>query len=1456
MSRHTQSNKFNRGIGFDLDPGNLSTQMYHAAVNMEWTEENGFASLSSMRDDVVIAGSYVQSGHEIIDAWACKATFGTGALVRDSIFYMSKNAITGESALYILDTTTNKSHMIYNDAASPARARSYDLDIGFEVDCAMVSIGDRFYAYWIDCQNNIRSIKLHVEDPTVYDNSTGGNSVLYIPNEPDLLYVRRLFPVDYIYVTDVNQSGGVLRAGSYQFAYRYYNTETGSYSTFSLLTLPVPIIQDDLTAVTTNEITGLNPGAQTSKSIEITIPKSHFHHKYYNAIQLAVIRNMGINGVEPDAFLLRPNTDWYGTVGLNSIFEYIGNEDDEVVSTIEIVTDDSPIESAKTIQFMEGRLFIGDIKYLDLDIQQPSALAAETVVLPLNVGEIDPMEAVTAIDMGYYSELICGSYKGYWREEVYRFGRTYVGKFGDWARPLALDFSDPSLAYDPLNHATTWQLNWSASGTDWKFLDRQSKEGCIFNDSIEGINILGLNISGLDNHPDWAYGMAIVRLPRKKNILGQTPVINGVAYQGMAFMDRYKPDAIVPGDLKSKKFYIDSYAWDYDGKLDFIGPKTMAYGHSKHLTYAFYPALVTDPPGYPFHVWERAGTKFNSTVYDDNIYSGLSYDKAHVGIYFLYPLEYMANSASGPYSNEIRLDSTEYLHIVDCYMLKSFNAFRDSSLMVGMTDVPASAPGTGTFSDGVLSRYVWIYSPDNKDSLYYYNGHSPKLMLDPNGWNFPAAGAVIKAAPQDPVQIKSGYFLGYDHPAQVLSSPPSESPYMQHIAFLNGGDELTTEQTNNDRDLFTGYQMAPRANITNQRCIAIRMELDEEKGQNTFPVIYDPNYYIYDRYVAGVPPIPFSTLFGTSPAPGANTEWESYKPNPHTLASEWTTAKDDYGRSMMIDPGDGVAVYIANIVRNLPDARYSSTDEAQGYIFLGTGGYTPVSDTEISGNIPIQLTVYGGDCYITRNIINLRQNEIRPDWAELQDPAAKEFILDGSGGYVFDRVQKATSYIDFIEYLDVWVESEVNGHYVIRDTSGYPYRIATRDVTNEDIVGTPDYDYPTGSGLARYKPPSLYLYNPAYSQENYHKVLFSKDIREVDYKRIAARIQHSELQVLNSPTIGFDRWPIDNYFDLDYSLGGVTKIVSAASKRAYIVMDDAVAMMFLGTTLAEDEAGSVLNVGTGNVIGYVQYISNNDEADGDYGSSNIRSVRMTDRGLMFTDLKRRKVCIVSGSSAAQVSRYIEDFVEDRMAYGYETMDPEDLVAWWDNVKKRYRVYRNNALGSSYLGQGASMLFTNDGPVWETFLNYGAADVKAIVTQGGRSYSFIHRSGQAYIYQVGVEGTANSIMGQTIYPLVEVVLNNGQHAEFTKVLYSAIVHANSDPGVMAATVDGPDGMSITNVPLARKRQNKYIYNQFRDVVAPGRRIRDPKAIIRVTPQGTNRVTITGIHLNYRLDNRIG
>ena len=462
-------------------------------------------------------------------------------------------------------------------------------------------------------------------------------------------------------------NNGSLLAGTYQLAYRLKNSSTSpsTYTKWSTFTNPVPIIPLSYSSGTTVNYYGGAVGQQTSRSINYSIALSSGEtSSNYNKIEIAVVKNNDGTYVQQLVAYVNeiPNTN-SGTTTLTGT--YTGNESEFELDIDEITAPDAPVETVKTIVEKDNRLLAGNIKYFNRRIADDEVNIIEAKTIRRMVDYEDPMNTT--------------NYRGYFRDEVYRFGITYHDQYGNWSPVKPLNFANFSASIPKTSTATTGTIptggvdynrntieisrgtNWPTGGTgyvagesvsctltfgsttisfetevesvattklfimvpgevfapyptltgatgtasllplkgnayshssdsfSWKFPKREhigvANTGATGTfgtleygtysllASTGGASLpqalgLGLQVSG---HPDWAKGMAVVRMDRDRDILYQSPIIPSSLYLG------------TPTPGKNLATNNDYTITNGIGELDYLGPKCLKMGAARNM---------------------------------------------------------------------------------------------------------------------------------------------------------------------------------------------------------------------------------------------------------------------------------------------------------------------------------------------------------------------------------------------------------------------------------------------------------------------------------------------------------------------------------------------------------------------------------------------------------------------------------------------------------------------------------------------------------------------------------------------------------------------------------------------------------------------------------------------------------------------------------------------------------
>lgn len=320
----------------------------------------------------------------------------------------------------------------------------------------------------------------------------------------------------------VVEDGGSLFSGTYQASYRMVDPVNRKFTKWSTLCNPVHVYKGN---GADNELTHSGIGLTTDRFITFDITPSTAETDHFDYIQLAIVEN-----ILPTPQTTASLQDIIPVDGAQTEFQYKANTKIGTIPLTDITVDLAQIETVKTIAVKENRLFGGNISYVNLEADNGTPQITSGLVLKTTDNIIgDPV-------ISFGDDNFSSIRKGYFRDEVYRFGIVYSDENGNNSPVFPLDLS-----------AIT--DNTITSGlTDMKFPSRSYNNdySILSNTGTGQVISLGLGLRDVINHPSWAVKATIVRQKRKKDIQFQTPVIPMVKVYGVGAIDRY-PTRIIAG---------------------------------------------------------------------------------------------------------------------------------------------------------------------------------------------------------------------------------------------------------------------------------------------------------------------------------------------------------------------------------------------------------------------------------------------------------------------------------------------------------------------------------------------------------------------------------------------------------------------------------------------------------------------------------------------------------------------------------------------------------------------------------------------------------------------------------------------------------------------------------------------------------------------------------------------
>lgn len=410
-----KSQSFEKGLNTDVSAAFQPDGTYRDAINMELTSFGDQNVINQIKSALEISSQEIVSGGNItavniLGYTPSKALNTSGVIVDGFVVYVLGRVSSNEPqcGIYFFEQSGNSEtgtiHLVSNDS------NLFFPETG-SIDSFFTQINDKMEVFFTDFNNEIRSITMKMN--------------LWPLSATQLSAQSLSLGTSRISVTSIGGDGSLL-AGTYQFSFRLRNSLTLRYTDWSVFTNPIPIIPQSYTTGSTNAYYGGNAGYPTTRSISFTVPRSALETSaYYDIVDIATIKNNDGSYTEQTLAYISSinNTPASG----NLTIMYSGSESESTLPISEIVVPDVAINTVKTIVEKDGRIIAGNIKYYDRRVLDSEASVTDARTIRVAVDYQDPINTE--------------KYRGYWRDEVYRFGVTYHDKFGNWSPVKPLNFA-------------------------------------------------------------------------------------------------------------------------------------------------------------------------------------------------------------------------------------------------------------------------------------------------------------------------------------------------------------------------------------------------------------------------------------------------------------------------------------------------------------------------------------------------------------------------------------------------------------------------------------------------------------------------------------------------------------------------------------------------------------------------------------------------------------------------------------------------------------------------------------------------------------------------------------------------------------------------------------------------------------------------------------------------------
>lgn len=363
------------------------------------------------------------------------------------------------------------------------------------------------------------------------------------------------------------------------------------------------------------------------------------------------------------------------------------------------------------------------------------------------------------------------------------------------------------------------------------------------------------------------------------------------------------------------------------------------------------------------------------------------------------------------------------------------------------------------------------------------------------------------------------------------------------------------------------------------------------------------------------------------------------------------------------------ASWIVNMELGLGDGRYGGTD--QGGALQYTGVCVPLSKEDVVNKTPIDVDVWGGDCFINKVAIKVNNSNMLPmayypksgGWAETDFKPEENAgswlpnVIAAIGGWLGDSDLiegligwKTGSYLDAVEILEYYTESNVNA--ALASNRGI-YRAA-----DDGVLGTYNQEY-------------IYDYDPDYGRGD--NKAHQWESKRIDCERRRGRFDDmvvwTDAYLPDTQVRGFDRIRANNYFNgLDSRFGGLSRLISDPYYNLWAIQQKASVVLNVGVAQIETLDNVQLTIGSGDVIDKVRAYNSTE-----FGSQHFRSVVKGSDGIYFIDAARGHIVRTTGGAVQSISGgkfLMEGYFKKLLAAG--ACLPEYAVSsYYDICQRQY-----------------------------------------------------------------------------------------------------------------------------------------------------------------------------------------
>ena len=1025
--------------------------------------------------------------------------------------------------------------------------------------------------------------------------------------------------------------------------------------------------------------------------------------------------------------------------------------------------------------------------------------------------------------------------KSYFREEVYRYGITWVDEFGCWSQPLPFDFSsknarvvtsygnsinlsqdiatnvrrirpvssslgfsigdyvgiqnvsdtganndiafleiteifsdgsiivnykedqfpNTSLYNDFIAGNTTvsttlgGEYSHATSGVDWKFPSRENAAFPMMSAYDENtqrqvrpedgfIQPIGLHISGIGGHPEWAKAFAIVRVRRLQNIVWQSPLINTIV--------------VMPSVFPQGESFCTTKTAGND-PIGAFGPKVLTKGISRNI--------VRDSAKIDIQSISRISvqTKENNNV---------------LPIVYCVPPEYMMTQDGINFEPIINPAGSE-IKVVD-----AVSVFRTPRINVD---------GTGADDGGDASDQMAFALRGDTPYNYYYRQHS---------FSNPSVNDV-RYSMRNPVFQQANVDFPENNVTRVLD-----------FGEVTNRGEQYTFPTNPAAFNFIlkridkwGLQPASFDNCSS--------EVIQQKG---LPLLVNDKFGDFTM-LSKQPSVTGVTTADTF----LNFNIGTFSSSRMNCGESCYSALDGVsydGTVTNLQDGSCSVLPIVNLTRGLSDDRYGLITDVHQYIFTGTY-------VRLDGSQTYDVNVWGGDCFIEKASIKIADTSIETN-AEIPDTTNNYGIV---------------AYDDHQEILQVYLESRVN---VSLQASPFIYPVRDTRSLGEFAI---DYSYP---------------YNFGYSIENGVKVWTSRSVTEENRLLYPSRIIFSDQKVFQTDVEGFDRYRVGSTYDMPEDYESITKLTILSNGNVYCIQESGVSVIPINKNVVEQSDGSQMIINNTTLINNPQFLMTKN------GSQHIRSVNNSADYIYFLDANKREAFTIGGPQGGKISElglHSEFLVNFESFSGISDID---IVSGYDFNNEEYWIGINGYEDAKVVNDTTTLInrdtflfvWSEKAGYWRSKIEINpATKILDVVYSKSELYILGKKENNSYVVEEVYTGDVKGqILGSVNPSEVTVVINPERN--LGKTFDVLRIDSNERVDNVEITVEKENGttdqVTLMNANIS-PRHDGYEFPVLYD--SNGARMRGKYALARIIMNnGDNReVRILSLSTKYRLSARV-